>query len=262
MNKSSSFKVYKLGDFNYSFDFTLGAVPIDRAEAIRLLATLFKPGDLVFDVGACQGEKSQRFLDAGAGKVVCFEPNPGNLEGFLKPELGSNPRVVIEPCALGSEETTHEFFPSPHGIGLGTCFRDWTVNSPIASRGDKWHPPIEVTMSTLDKMIEKHGLPQFCKIDVEGFELQVLSGLHYKIPYLCFECIGSHWERHLKCIDHLLSLGYDGFNYSPVDGIYFSPEWLTFAAFKQKMEELDSNMDFGPSNGRTGDFYVKHSTVS
>ena len=42
----------------------------------------------------------------------------------------------------------------------------------------RWDRSVEVEVTTLDELIAEHGVPAFCKIDVEGFEADVLGRAH------------------------------------------------------------------------------------
>jgi Methyltransferase FkbM domain len=63
----------------------------------------------------------------------------------------------------------------------------------VASLVADWHQKtddlgtITVPVTTLDKAIEQYGVPAFCKIDVEGFEAEVLKGLSHPISTLILE---------------------------------------------------------------------------
>jgi FkbM family methyltransferase len=73
-----------------------------------------------------------------------------------------------------------------------------------------------VETTTLDHLIEAYGLPFFIKIDVVGFELEVLQGLHRSVPFLSFE-IGLPESRRelLQCVGLLGGLSSSGqFNYT------------------------------------------------
>ena len=73
---------------------------------------------------------------------------------------------------------------------------------------------VNIKVTTIDKMIQKHGIPKFCKIDVEGFEYQVLQGLTQPIPFLSFEFLSFSEERMNHCLALLYELGYHKFNWS------------------------------------------------
>lgn len=139
-----------------------------------------KPGDLVFDIGANAGYKTEIFLACGA-KVISVEPNP-LCQRVLRFEFASNPRVHLVQAAVGAEE--------------GMLPMNVRGLSPMSSLLDDWEPfkvegggqqRINVPVTTLDKLIERFGRPSFIKIDVEGFEEQVLNGLSSPVPFLSFE---------------------------------------------------------------------------
>ena len=82
-------------------------------------------------------------------------------------------------------------------------------------------------MTTLDRMIERYGVPQFCKIDVEGFELDVLRGLSQPLSCISFEYHLTEAERLTSCLDHLSGLSRIRINFICIDGSEFVlPEWI------------------------------------
>ncbi len=92
----------------------------------------------------------------------------------------------------------------------------------------------EVPVTTLDAAIGKFGVPQYCKIDVEGFELEVLTGLSRAIPVISFE---YHLRRDgasqaLACIDYLSGFGKVLINVTPAEKPHFAQlRWLEKNAF-------------------------------
>jgi FkbM family methyltransferase len=70
-----------------------------------------------------------------------------------------------------------------------------------------WIETVEVEVTTLDLLIKKHGLPYFCKIDVEGFETKVLKGLSQPIPILSFEFLSTRHKSRVTCLKYLNSQG-------------------------------------------------------
>ncbi|MEZ4584405.1 MAG: FkbM family methyltransferase [Caldilineaceae bacterium] len=43
--------------------------------------------------------------------------------------------------------------------------------------GVTWDTAIPVTVTTLDRLIAQYGVPAFCKIDVEGYELALVRAV-------------------------------------------------------------------------------------
>jgi FkbM family methyltransferase len=158
----------------------------------KLFAEFVKPGDLVFDVGANIGDVTDCMLLLGA-RVVAFEPQSSCLR-----ELRARGRnlIVVEKA-----------------VGSAKGFADLHLKSANthASLVPGYHSGsdvgiIRVPTTTLDLEIAKHGKPAFCKIDVEGFEVEVLKGLSTPIN-LMFEYHTDHAEQVHSCLQSIARLG-------------------------------------------------------
>ena len=78
-----------------------------------------------------------------------------------------------------------------------------------------WEQEIIVPVTTLDDLIRKYGKPDFCKIDVEGYEPNVLQGLNTAIPQISFEYTQGFLDDTKCCLDRLDKLGDMRLNYAP-----------------------------------------------
>ena len=67
-------------------------------------------------------------------------------------------------------------------------------------------------MTTLDDLIARFGEPAFCKIDVEGYELEVLRGLSRPVSALSFEYVPAAQALARACVERLPQLGEYEFN--------------------------------------------------
>ncbi len=80
--------------------------------------------------------------------------------------------------------------------------------------GQTWDSEIRVPAVTLDRLIAAHGIPAFIKIDVEGYEDQVLMGLKTAVPALSFEFTTIARDVAVRSLERLASLGTYEFNVS------------------------------------------------
>ena len=229
-----------------------------QVEQIDFCRTFINQGDLVFDVGASCGDKTEIYLACGAKKVICFEPEPVCVNA-LRRRFTDKTKVVIEPVALGAKEERREMFIHGPGSVINTLSKEYTIQSRFADRNVKWNGTIMVDLSTLDLMIKKYGVPKFCKIDVENFELEVLNGLTAPIPYLSFECNTDQLKTTVQCLERLKKLGYDQFNYAIGErGYLISPKWMSSSELLDKLHSLMKEHDFSAIWGLWGDVYAKH----
>jgi FkbM family methyltransferase len=198
----------------------------DREAAFyRAVLNGFKPGDLIFDIGANIGDKTVTFLRLGA-RVVAVDPDEHNQNVLRKKFLRSRIRprpVMIVGKAVGARVGVETMLVCAPGSVFNTLSEKGAgIISDSTNRPGQLSDVIEykekktVETTTLDHLIEAYGLPFFIKIDVVGFELEVLQGLHRSVPFLSFE-IGLPESRRelLQCVGLLGGLSSSGqFNYT------------------------------------------------
>jgi hypothetical protein len=73
---------------------------------------------------------------------------------------------------------------------------------------------VTVPVTTIDSLIAIHGEPAFCKIDVEGFEREVLRGLSRPLERLSFEFHAEFIGETLACLERLRELAPYRFNFT------------------------------------------------
>jgi hypothetical protein len=92
---------------------------------------------------------------------------------------------------------------------LSTLSTDWIGDVSGSGRFDHegWSGSIEVAVTTLQELTSTYGTPAFCKIDVEGHELQVLRGMGDGLPALSFEFVPERKNVLEACLDLLADKG-------------------------------------------------------
>jgi len=177
-----------------------------------MYARFLKVGDLAFDVGSHVGDRAASFLRLGA-KVVAVEPQPA-LGSVLKLFYGRNPNFSLVRAAIGGHEGEIELQLNTRNPTVATASKDFIKSADAAPgwEGQAWDAKIKVPLTTLDALIARHGRPAFVKIDVEGFEDEVLSGLSSPLPALSIEFTTIQREVALKAIRRLAAMGPYRFN--------------------------------------------------
>lgn len=147
---------------------------------------------LVFDIGSNIGQMTQRFVKRGC-KVVSVEPQK---------ELTVNPNykgvyAIENVCVSDNIEETTFYICGKHQSS--SCLSGW---------GSNRHPKQKIVKTTiqtttLDALIERYGKPKYIKIDVEGFEEKVLSGLSSKVDLISFEFVNGFTDKAIECINIL-----------------------------------------------------------
>jgi FkbM family methyltransferase len=175
--------------------------------------------NLIFDIGYNEGE----FTEVCFGKypnasVIAVEANP-NLCSVLKREFSVNYNfLLLNNLVSNVVGEDIDFYISHESTGVSTASTEFMNNSRF-TKGSKnvtpnsvnWAPPVKVESITIDSMIERYGMPDLIKIDVEGYEYTVLSGLTQKANDICFEWHEEEKDSLYKILNHLQSIGYTQF---------------------------------------------------
>lgn len=192
-----------------------------------------RPGDLVFDVGANVGDKTADFLARGARVVAC-EPLPQCL-AVLARKFADNDRVAIVGKGLSDRPGKASISVCSQTTTLSTLSEQWKSGR---FANYSWDHKVDIELVTLDELIGIHGLPRYCKVDVEGYEVQVLHGLSQPIPLLSFEYTIEFLENTARCLEHLAKLGYRQFNLSLAEQKRFHlPDWVSAQEIVQFIEQ-------------------------
>jgi FkbM family methyltransferase len=184
-----------------------------RDAAMDGLYTRFlKPGELAFDIGSHVGDRIGAFRRLGA-RVVALEPQPLCADAIEAIYQG-DPDVSLVRAACGPKSGTLDLHINSANPTVTTASRAFVTAADGAGgwEGQKWDTTISVAVTTADALIDAHGLPAFMKIDVEGFEADVLAGLSQPVRTLSFEFTTIQRDVALACIARLHDLGYQSFD--------------------------------------------------
>ena len=177
---------------------------------------------MYFDIGANRGDAVWNALQMGFDKVIAFDPAP-RMFSLLAQNYLTDSRVIPLKLAVSDIDGQQiEFYECGNGQfnqgdGSSTMEIYWLTDpkSRVAGMG---YRTVKAYTVTLDTLIEKYGMPELIKIDVEGGESKVIAGLSYKPKQLNFEWHLEFMDRHIEDVKKLANVnGYE----------YFAPQFIT-----------------------------------
>jgi FkbM family methyltransferase len=190
---------------------------------------------MIFDVGANRGLFTDAcIMNNPTDKIIVIEANP-NLFDYLVEKYKNNDHIeVINSLISNENDVLIPFYLSNVDV-ISTASIDWITNSRFVNRQTwceplemcTWYEPIQVKSRSLDSIIDQYGIPELIKVDVEGYEFEVLSGLTKKAKDICFEWAEEQYESIKKTCDHLKTLGYTEFGFIEDDEYLKKPEVYT-----------------------------------
>jgi FkbM family methyltransferase len=163
---------------------------------------------VIFDVGGNAGYFSKEILESGFdGRIILFEPL-ANLIQIARANLSNwLDQITFENVALGQNDgVLNLYLPDDSNIGWITAVREKATSN----------KKIQVKVASALSYVEEFR-PEFIKIDVEGFELEVLQPIleaisdSYRPTFLIelgWGVSNPYWEQFLGAASKMISLGY------------------------------------------------------
>jgi FkbM family methyltransferase len=217
----------------------------------QLYAHYLKPGDLAFDIGSHVGDRIGAFRRCGA-RVVALEPQP-DCAHVVRTLYAADTNVTLVESACGPKPGALTLHINSQNPTVTTASKDFVKAADGAGgwEGQVWDRAIQVPVTTLDALIAAHGQPAFVKIDVEGFEADVLAGLTHKLPTLSFEFTTIQRDVAYQCLDRLATIGNYGFDLALGESQQLTHNrWLTKPEMAKHIADL-------PHAANSGDVYAR-----
>lgn len=169
---------------------------------------------LIFDIGYCHGKFTAAcFNKYPEVKVIAVEANPS-----LCNKLSTDKFILLNNLVSDTNNEEIDFYVEPRQSGISTASINFIKNSRF-TKGSKnvspnsahWNAPIKIKSITIDEMIKKYGVPDLIKIDVEGYEYNVIRGVTNKAKDICFEWHEEDYQSLIDIVNYLKNINYNQF---------------------------------------------------
>ena len=179
-------------------------------QTLELIASIVEPGACVIDVGAHIGWYALAAARAAgsAGKVFAFDPQPYHADRIGRHALLNGMANIISVCAAVGEADGFIALPMQSE-------RDRARLSLFEPGPNDLGVLVEVPLRRLDTFLSAHSIHwvNLLKIDVEGYELEVLRGLGQAIAScknIVLEMLdATPAARNRDVVDHLTGAGFE-----------------------------------------------------
>ena len=181
---------------------------------------------ILYDVGANEGKYTDINIKK-FDKCILIEANP-LLAEKLRQKYRTNTAIHIVEAIASNKES--EIFYISNADTISTSDMEWIKQSRF-SNNYTWRPVEGIKTVSLDTLITRYGEPTLLKIDVEGYEYNVLQSLTKKVKLLCFEWAEEKKEEILLSLEYLRNQNYTRFHVQmedKYDYVVNDSEWCDF----------------------------------
>ncbi|OAF12262.1 hypothetical protein AYJ54_07175 [Bradyrhizobium centrolobii] len=165
---------------------------------------------LIYDVGAHKGEDTEFYLRKGF-RVVTIEAMPefcNSIANRFSEHVKSGALSVVN-VAVSNSPGNVSFYADDRVSEWGTTNPDWSERNRRFGAGTG--RTLTVPAAKLADIFKQHGVPRYCKIDIEGNDLEALASLEglSELPkFVSIESDKTSWEKLIEEFETFEKLGY------------------------------------------------------
>jgi len=145
----------------------LGFIPREATSEEEFLRSIDYHGKVVYDIGCFIGITTM-FFASRAKQVIAFEPNPASAKRLTENLKINNLNVILIPRAVGDKPAVMEMSIDTLMAGGATL---------VAGVDGDSHVQVEVTTIDEERSTQHLPVPDFIKMDIEGYEYPALVGM-------------------------------------------------------------------------------------
>jgi FkbM family methyltransferase len=199
---------------------------------------------MFFDIGSNIGKWALANVN-NCDKIISVEASPITFNNLIN--NCKNDKIILLNYAVCNNNGKDITFYHATCDTLSTINKEW-LTSPTSRFHDYQYREITCKTIGIDDLIQKYGVPDLIKIDVEGGEYECVASLTQKVNLLCFEWASETNDITFKSIDHLFNLGFKQYYIQNEDNYTFRPhdnDFYDITIVKNKLSQTIPKQDWG-----------------
>ena len=185
----------------------------------------------LFDIGANKGNYTLANINK-YDKIVLVDANYQLCKEMKLPD-----KCVIENCIVSSDKNV-PFYINKDSDTISTASTFW-INEGRFSKNNSWECHNNIPTMSIDDLVNKYGIPSYIKIDVEGYEKNVIKSMSKYYCELSFEWAEESLSDIFDTITYLKDIGYNNFAIQYKDDYTFIPN--EYISYDNIMDDLKKN---------------------
>jgi hypothetical protein len=93
---------------------------------------------------------------------------------------------------------------------------------------------VDVHVTTIDALAAQYGIPDFVKIDTEGFDDQVIAGMSFRPSHISFELLAVNRAVASRVVEQLDDAYL--YNYTIGERFQLQPRWFSASEVRAEIE--------------------------